>query len=510
MNQEIELKLNFPASILPMLRHHPIVAGMQKQGRAATLHNTYFDTPDFALKAHKIAVRTRKQGRNWLQTVKCAATSTAGLSQRPEWEQTYRGQFDFDAVDSPEVAEKLALHRDTLVPVFTTRFHRETRLYAPRDGVRILLMIDTGIIEAGARTEAIHELELELESGTELDLLDLACELARDLPLLPSDLSKAARGYRLFHDQALQAEQTALPGIAANQSTLDAFRDLAYACLRQWQANANIAIATGIHGDAYTECLHLLRVALRRLRSLIRIFSPILPDAFAPSWNERLRDLAAGLSNSRDIEVLHETVLDPLIAHDGTHRIEGLPRLLACADNARLHARETALGRIARHGHALLAFSTALHRLPDPVRTAAVPPKRLARQRLTWLRKSTRRRFEACTRASSSSAPAQLHALRIALKRLRYGAEFFAPLFASKAGLQYQKRLTRAQTALGHFSDADSARSLLQAWTGGDDTLRTTALCIVDDKDGRGKRLARCQRRTLRKIEALLWSKKPW
>ncbi len=504
MNQEIELKLNLPASILPMLRHHPIVAGTQKQGRATTLHNTYFDTPDFALKARKIAVRTRKQGRDWLQTVKCAATSTAGLSQRPEWEQAYRGQFDFSAVDIPEVAETLALYRDALAPAFTTRFRRETRLYTPRDGVRILLMIDTGTIEAGTRTEAIHELELELESGTELDLLDLACELTRDLPLLPSDLSKAARGYRLFHNQVPQAEQAALPSLTTDHSALDAFRELAHACLRQWQANANIAIAVGIHGDAYAECLHQLRVALRRLRSLVRIFSPILPDAFVPTWNERLRDLAAGLSDSRDIEVLHETVLDPLIAHNGIQRIDGLPRLLTCADNARLRARETSLSQIARHGHALLAFGTALHRLPESARTATVPLKRLARRRLTGLRKSVRRRFK----AASPLTPAKLHALRIALKRLRYGTEFFAPLFASKASLRYLKRLARAQTTLGHFSDADSARGLLQAWADSDDTLRAATARIVNDN--KGKRLARRQRRALRKTKALLWSQKPW
>ena len=95
MSQEVELKLTLPRKALPALRRHPLIAGAAKQGNAATLDNTYFDTPDLALKARKVAVRTRRSGRVQLQTVKCAAESAGGLTQRPEWEQAFSGSFDF-------------------------------------------------------------------------------------------------------------------------------------------------------------------------------------------------------------------------------------------------------------------------------------------------------------------------------------------------------------------------------------------------------------------------------
>ncbi|MBP8216918.1 MAG: CYTH domain-containing protein, partial [Thauera sp.] len=203
MSHEIELKLALPERALPALRRHALVAAAQKLGTTATLDNTYFDTPSLALKARKVAVRTRRQGRQMLQTVKCAAVSSGGLSSRPEWEQPWAGAFDFSLIDQPEAARLLARHQDELVPVFTTRFRRETRRHTPEPGVSILLMIDTGEVrvrtpDGTERSAPICELELELESGRPQDLVELACTLAQDLPLMPADISKAERGYRLF------------------------------------------------------------------------------------------------------------------------------------------------------------------------------------------------------------------------------------------------------------------------------------------------------------------------
>ena len=51
-------------------------------------------------------------------------------------------------------------------------------------------------------------------------------------------------------------------------------------------------------------------------------------------------------------------------------------------------------------------------------------------------------------------APADLHRLRIAAKRLRYATEFFAPLFDEKAARDYRAVLARLQDALGSYNDA--------------------------------------------------------
>jgi adenylate cyclase len=194
---EIELKLSFPAEALPEIVRHPLIAGAPREKEPDTLDNTYFDTPSLALKAHEIGLRLRRQAGGMVQTVKCSAQGINGLTRRPEWETPWRGHFDFSAVSDAAAAALLTRVQDELVPVFTTRFTRDTRRIQPRPGVCILVMIDTGLIETGGHNAPIHELELELVEGDEGELVRLAEELQKTLPLEFENVSKAQRGYML-------------------------------------------------------------------------------------------------------------------------------------------------------------------------------------------------------------------------------------------------------------------------------------------------------------------------
>ncbi|KON80853.1 CHAD domain-containing protein [Azoarcus sp. PA01] len=499
MSQEIELKLSLPAKSLPALRRHPIFSGAARQGNAVTLDNTYFDTPELALKQRKVALRIRRHGRVQLQTVKCSAVSAGGLTQRPEWEHPYSGAFDFSAVDAPKVLKLLKRHEAALQPVFSTRFRRETRLYAPREGVRILTMIDTGDVIAGEQREPICELELELVEGRPLDLLLLASELAADLPLLPNDVSKAERGYRLhlgWEPDAMRAEAST---IDAKQTPLEAFQTLAFSCLRQWQANAGAMT----HAGKPEEFTHQLRIALRRLRSLLALFAPALPADFVADWRERLKQNADRFGATRDLDVLYDEVLAPVVA-TGMEELS-LARLTGLAVAARDEARDAAVRSLdlAGQGRLLIGFTTALHGLPTSERIDAIDLRSFARLQLTRLRKKVRRRFE----AAADLVPAHLHKLRIALKRLRYGIEFFAPLFPAKAGRRYLQHIVRVQDALGFVNDVEIARGRLLGWAGEDAELRAAAAFVSGWHSPRHARLAR---RSLRELEPLLWGKTPW
>jgi CHAD domain-containing protein len=60
-------------------------------------------------------------------------------------------------------------------------------------------------------------------------------------------------------------------------------------------------------------------------------------------------------------------------------------------------------------------------------------------------------------------AAAQRHALRIAIKRQRYAAEFFQTLFPGRRQARYQAVLRDAQDSLGRANDAHVAWALLTA-----------------------------------------------
>lgn len=497
MSHEIELKLTLPRKALPALRRHPLVTAAIKQGKAVTLDNTYYDTPNLDLKNRKIAVRTRQYGRISLQTVKCAAASAGGLSQRPEWEQAFKDTFDFSAVNIPKVRKLLTRHAPILAPIFSTRFRRETRLHAPSESVRILMMIDTGEIIVGDQRAPICELELELEHGSVLDLLELARQLATDLPLWPEDISKAERGFRLHFGHALTPARPEDSGISADDSPVTAFTHLALSCVRQWQANT-----TGATVSDDAEFLHQLRVALRRLRSLMEVFAPALPAAFVSEWRERLAENTRNLAEARDLDVLIDALLTPIAAE--INAAPSLPNLIKTAETARARAREEARQHLApaNQGQLLISFMCALHRLPTTAQGKETVES-FAAQRLKRLHRKVARSLE----AAANCAPEPLHALRIALKRLRYGIEFFAPLMPRKAVTRYRKAIVRAQDALGFINDVDVANSTLKAWAKVDPDLSIAAAFV---HGWYGPRYARLARRSGRELSKLLRVQPPW
>lgn len=499
MAHEIELKLSFPRSALSRLRHHPLIAACPHQGRVVTLDNVYFDTPELALKRQRIALRTRKAGRRWLQTVKAAATSTGGLSSRPEWEQAYTGGFDFSAIDHPAIRKTLERHASEIAPVFRTRFRRETRLWAPDEDTRVLLMIDIGEVIDGERMLPICELELELVQGGPQDLLRLARMLAEDLPLLPDDVSKAERGFGLHLGSRPQPARAEESTIDAGMTPLDAFRNLAFACMRQWQSNA--AHASGQDGP---EFIHQLRVSQRRLRSLIGLFEPALPAAFVTHWSASLKRNANRFGDARDLDVL-DTELLPEVLGSTPHERDGLAELRRHVADERAAARERALQALdaAEQGRLQLGLMSELLALPSNDLIGAVDLRLFAALQLERLRKRARKRLS----RAHDLVPAHLHALRLAFKQLRYGVEFFAPLLPKKACAAYLARLTRTQNALGFINDLDVARARLATWGAQEPALREAAAFVCG---WHGPRHARLSRRSVREAGPLLGRDTPW
>jgi inorganic triphosphatase YgiF len=156
-----------------------------------TLLNVYLDTPARDLAQARAALRLRRKGEQWLQTLKTAGHSAAGLAARHEWETPVAGEA-IDLSCFPDDARAvLAPLADRLAPVFRTDFARRTWI-VEQDGERIEAALDTGAISAPgtSRTERIQELELEWlprdgadERHVEAALRAFALRLAHIAPL---------------------------------------------------------------------------------------------------------------------------------------------------------------------------------------------------------------------------------------------------------------------------------------------------------------------------------------
>jgi inorganic triphosphatase YgiF len=204
MHKETEIKLRVSRETLIALREHPLLKKRNKSGwERLELFNQYFDTPERELAQAKVALRLRRDGDAIIQTLKTRGQSMAGLSERNEYNwDVPKAKLDLKKLDGECWPEQLAdLDKKTIKPLFTTDFIREKAEIAWGRGkskVVIEAALDLGKVIAGKQQEEICELELELREGDPAALLELAAELAEKLPLMPCDISKAERGYRLF------------------------------------------------------------------------------------------------------------------------------------------------------------------------------------------------------------------------------------------------------------------------------------------------------------------------
>ena len=484
MSQETELKLEVHPQDLAALLRHPLLKA--QPARRERLFNTYFDTSTLTLRAQRMAVRERRVGRRTLLTVKTAGQSVGGLSRRGEWEAPTRpGAFDFATlVTDPALGVQLASVAWQLVPVFRTDFTRRSWVLQHGEA-RVEVALDQGFIGTGnARgnhRQPILELELELLDGPVDALLDLAHTLALGpqgqassaLRLLPANRSKAERGYALFMGEKLQPVKAVALQLQAGMHPVQAFRAAALSCLTHLQANEAGVLHPGTEGLLPDpEFVHQARVALRRLRTGLRVFRAHLPARFAAHWSAEWRLLTNQLGDARNWDVFATEWMPELVAGEPppSSAPEGSAQALeAWVQQQRRDAWQRAADALSSRDHALrlLAFTRAVLCLqPADPPAAAQTGDGLA----IWARATLRERHASLrqqARAARRMGPEGRHALRISLKKLRYAQEFLATLLPPKRVARSTAVLADAQELLGRLNDLSTAHALLGSMAAG-------------------------------------------
>ena len=448
MGLETEIKLSLPAAAVRQLPAHPLLA--ENKPLRQKLVNTYYDTPDRRLQRKRLAVRYRQKGQEWLLTVKSDAPSPGGLAQRREWEVPGEpGAFDFAHVDNPKLRRFLEEATPELAPLFTTDFTRSLWLLTPHEGSRIEVALDRGTIVTGERKESICEVELELLEGEVADLFVAALALQADLPLHPEGASKAERGYRLASEHKLVPVKAGPVPLTMGMSSIGVFRSTAFSCLSQLQGNER-----GVRETDAPEFIHQARVSIRRLRSAIRLWRPLLPEDYVSNFDPRWRTLASQLGDTRNWDVFITEILPPIIKafpdHSDVQRLSSQARshLAACRKAAQAAIKADTYSRL------LLEFTAATLALAEsrkPPITAFAPRSLNKRAK----------RVAALAAETRDSNPEARHALRVALKRLRYALEFFAPLFPAKRLQRYHQGAAGLLDLLGRMNDGTVAEQLV-------------------------------------------------
>ncbi len=469
---EIEFKFCIPPERLAA------VQAAVRRGRwtPVRMEARYFDTPDAALSSRGIALRLRREGTQWVQTVKA-------LGQGPldrEEHNVVLGDTQPSLVPRPELhagsvagarlVAALQVAQGPLAETYGTEMDRVTRDIAFKGGV-VELALDTGRVVAHRGTpqqkEArICELELELTTGPVAGLAALATRWATRHGLYLSTVSKAERGERLLAAQWTRPATKAKAMVA--HAAGPAFwqgtalqRAVVAHCLQQVLDNSSeIAEGTGTE-----EHVHQLRIGLRRLRTALRELAPLAPGHFDPAWEAPLVDVFRRLGALRDrsqvLQSVHarlQAAGAPPLAEPDTATADAASTCTGAADIVRTTAFQTAL-------IGLMAFTAQGHaplvKAPNADEAETLDPKdtrRLLQKRLRRLHTQVRRDAQ----GFAALTVQQQHRLRKRLKRLRYLTEFVAPALNADS-TAFVDSLQPALSALGQLNDERVAQGLYDA-----------------------------------------------
>lgn len=463
---ETELKLRITPQHLAKLKRHALLKTHQL-ARPVTrrLYNIYFDTPELDLHQSAMALRLRRSGSQWLQTLKGGGAIRAGLHQRNEWEVPVRGAaLDFSMREAADWDELLPVAlREKLQPVFVTDFARSSRIVSWQ-GAHIEVCMDHGEVSTAERSQPICELELELKSGSPRQLFGLALAILDIVPFEIEVVNKAEYGFRLLGDFIEQPFKSELPKLGQHDSLAHGLQTAIWACFLHLQKNWRGALA-GEDADF----LHQVRVSLRRLRVLLQFMQQIRDDETLGCFTAEIADLSVAMGQVRDWDVFIAQTLQPL-CKAGAKR-DGWSALLATSQDKRAACYGTLRGQAHEMQSMMLRFALWMYgEYWTQLAEDASPVRDLGAHRLNKLA----HRFALMVAQLDERDAYQLHELRILAKKLRYSAEFFAGWFDDKHTSGFLTALGEVQQVLGHINDATMAYRLLDEMAA-DDTQQKQA-----------------------------------
>jgi inorganic triphosphatase YgiF len=350
-------------------------------------------------------------------------------------------------------------------PVVETDVQRTTRSVKSAAGDTIELAVDRGEIRTlmnGHASLAVNEIELELKEGAPAALYEVARRLSRRSPLVVNVESKSARGMRALEGQPLCAHKAGRTQLSPDCTAEEAFRATLLHCLRHIARNA-----PAVADARLPEGVHQIRVGLRRLRAALSASGGEFRVRALDALDKRANNLSDIFGGTRELDVFATELLAPV--EDSTKK-PGLPQLRLLLEELRRESWEQAVKLVQSDDFTgfLLdlgsAIETSIWRDAASYQQLAAferPARALASETLD------KRLKQACKRAKhlSSLNVQERHRLRISLKKLRYSAEFFAPLFPTKAVAAFLERLSKLQDLFGALNDAATVETILRRIT---------------------------------------------
>ena len=497
MAMEIEAKFMIPdPSVSRRLKLVRRLAGFTLgERKVSRLRDRYLDTRDRSLIRAGMACRVRQQSDGpLLLTVKSVGTAAGAVHRREELEiplpadeaSSKRGFAARAWPESPLRARILeVIGRKRLIPLATIRQRRMVRPVTREDRTVALLSLDDVRVRAGSAVDRFSAVEVELTGrGGDADLDRLATCLEREWGLRPDARSKLERALMLVDARPKASPSRKGLGIDPADSMAEAVRKILRAQLDRMAAHEQ-----GVRDGRDIEEVHDMRVAVRRMRAALRLFSPYLDAAAYKPFRKALRNAGRILGAVRDLDVFREKAQRYLDALPYERRTE-LEPLLAAWEAEYDAARKEMLALLDSEAYAQFKKKFARF-LGAPGAGApklspgnAVPLPHRVREAVPPLVAASYAAVRAYTDLVDETNPPlpRLHQLRITAKGLRYVLEFFREILPAEAETLID-RIKALQDYLGDLQDAVVMCGILQNFlargTWGNNRTKATVTNVI-------------------------------
>lgn len=469
MSTEVESKYLLPdATTLQAILAVRELAGyqVQPQGKVRMV-DRYLDTADRTLLHQGWACRLRRQGETWIAGLKHNQQVRGAIVSRAELEVTVPSN-EADPRCWPEGEVRTNMLRLTggreleqLVTLKQVR-HRSTLV---KNGCPVAqLSLDRVDIVGLGKRHRRYMLECELMDGGEpADLERVDAFLCQNYVLTPEPRSKLQLAFELLRlpfssltdgepggRMPARSDEAKSPGIRRSDTVEIAARKILGFHLERMLAHEE---GTRLGQDP--EELHDMRVAIRRMRSALRLFGLYLTMPLLRECREQLGEAGSILGDVRDMDVALERAHAYLadLPAEAQHDLDPLLETWQARRRERRQHMNDYLRSISYVGlvQALRSLVTTLGATGEPTGDAPVV-KRIAPQHiyLGW-------EFVRAYDRVIDQAPLEIwHALRIDCKRLRYTLEAFQEILPAQVRAAIPK-ITALQDYLGDLRDAQLA-----------------------------------------------------
>ena len=403
-HREVERKLRVHAlyRIPPLAGCHPSISAVSPQP-AVTMTAVYHDTDDLTLFRWGITLRRREGGADEGWHIKFPVDGSDSHARDELQLSLSEGAIGEVPAAYRDLVSAL-VRQQSLGPVVTLRTERHPYHLLDSQGRLVAELVDdtVAILDAGRVASSFREIEVEecdVEVRAADDLLDAVVSVLVAEGATPGSSSKAAG--------ALGPRASAPPDIpepswpSPGDPSSDAVRALLAVHTRR------LLLQDVRFRRDLPDAVHQMRIAIRRLRSGLKVFRDLIDEEWAAQLRTELGWAASQLGLARDTEVL-------------TKRLHSHAQQLDDADS----------------GRAWGALAPWLEERTEVARTHALDALRTERcaTLLQSLVDSAYRRLNRVVSELTDTSPsADWHEARIDAKRARYAMEAVVPIFGEKA-----------------------------------------------------------------------------